>query len=330
LSFSLVERLWARLFSISHYCFSQVVVGWTLTALTANKDSGKRWRRSTGVLVAVAVSELYFGVGWRCGVVEFRRLRMGGMWVLRTPRKLVRHGFIGETYLGYVGEGEADSLLGLTLSGFRWSWENFMNQTENQGKQRKRYWIKILKKSDAWKLLRNKTPTVLHELQKDDAYYSDGRVGFWTRSYYPLLKHLTLDLSLVDMENEESRRVFFTKVVPRMASKAEVPNKAAALAFGYVLKRFEGGYSPLAVRLFMPPLESIGTEDEFNRVALEVERKIVRVVGLQRWRVRNMWLYKNFLRWLKVNLNIRCEVRDMWDMLHGKYVLGEEDPHMRS
>jgi hypothetical protein len=82
----------------------------------------KRWRRSTGVLVAVAVSELYFGVGRRCGVVEFRRLRKGGMWVLRTPRKLVRQGFSGETYLGYVGEDEADSLLGLTPSGFRCRW----------------------------------------------------------------------------------------------------------------------------------------------------------------------------------------------------------------
>lgn len=292
-----------------------------MTALTANNEK-KRWRRSTGVLVAVAVSELYFGVGWRCGVVEFRRLRKGGMWVLRTPRKLVSQGFSGETYLGYVGEDEADRLLGLTLSGFRCRWENFMEQTVDQGKQRKRYWLKILKKSDAWKLLRNKTPPLRAELQKGDAGNPDGWVGVWTRSYYPLLKHLTLDLSLVDMENEESRRVFFTKVVPRLASKADVPVKAATMAFGYALRRFEGGYSPQAVRLFMPSLEEIGTEDEFNRIALEVERKIVRVVGLQRWRVRNMWLYKSFLRWLVENLNKNHAEGDFWDRLHGKHPFG--------
>lgn len=283
-----------------------------MTALTANKDSGKRWRRSTGVLVAVAVSELCFGVGWRCGVVEFRRLRKGGMWLLRTPRKLVKQGLSGETYLGYVGEDEAGSLLCLTPSGFRCKWENFMDRTEDQGKQRKQYWIKILKKSDAWKLLRNKTHPLRTELQKGDAGNPDGRVGVWTRSYYPLLKHLTLDLRLVDMENKESRKVFFTKVVPRLASKAEVPLREASLAFGYALRRFEGGYSPQAVRLFMPPLDEIDTEYEFDRVVLEVELKIVRVVGLQRWRVRNMWLYKNFLRWLKANLNRTYTEGDLW------------------
>lgn len=251
-------------------------------------------------------------------------MRKGGMWVLRTPRKLVRQGFSGETYLGYVGEDEADRLLGLTPPGFRCRWESFMEQTEDQGNQRKRYWIKILKKSDAWKLLRKKTPPLHPELQKGDAGNPDGRVGIWTRSYYPLLKHLTLDLNLVDMENEKSRRVFFTKVVPRLASKADVPVKAATMAFGYALRRFEGGYSPQAVRLFMPPLENIDTEDEFNRTALEVERKIVRVVGLQRWRVRNMWLYKNFLKWLKTNLSERYEDGDLWDKFRGK------DTHLRS
>jgi hypothetical protein len=195
--------------------------------------------------------------------------------------------------------------------------ENFMEQSEDQGNQRKRYWIKILKKSDAWKLLRNKTPQLLQEFQKGDADNPDGQVGIRTRSYYPLLKHLTLDLSLVDMENEESRRVFFTKIVPRLASKAEVPVKEANLAFGYALRRFEGGYSPQAVRLFMPPLEKIDTEYEFNSIVLKVERRIVRVVGLQRWRVRNMLLYKNFLQWLKANLNGRYVVGDLWDKFLG-------------
>jgi hypothetical protein len=128
-------------------------------------------------------------------------------------------------------------------------------------------------------------------------------VGIWTRSYYPLLKHLTIDLRVVDPENENSRRVFFTKIVPRVANYAEIPVKAAVMAFGYALRRFEGGYSSQAVRLFMPPLDEIDTEEEFNRAALEVEQKIVRVVGLQRWRVRSMWLYKNFLGWLKTSLN---------------------------
>ena len=194
-----------------------------------------------------------------------------------------------------------------------------MSQTEAHGEQRKRYWVKILKKSDAWKLLRNKTLLLGQELQKGGSGNPGGLIGFWTRCYYPLLKHLTIDLSLVDMENEESRRVFFTKVVPRMASKAEVPVKAAVLAFGYALKRFEGGYSPAAIRLFMPPLDGIDTEDEFNRTVLEVERKIVRVVGLQRWRVRNMWLYKNFHSWLKTSLSAQFKAGDLWDQLHGKY-----------
>lgn len=193
-----------------------------------------------------------------------------------------------------------------------------MEQTEDQGNQRKRYWIKILKKSEAWKLLRNKTPPLLQELQKGDAGNPDGRVGIWTRSYYPLLKHLTLDLRLVDMGNKESRKVFFTKIVPRVASKADVPVKAAVVAFGYALKRFEGGYSPQAMRLFMPPLEEIDTEDKFNSIALEVERKIVRVVGLQRWRVRNMWLYRSFLRWLKANLSARCKEENLRDHLDGQ------------
>ena len=129
--------------------------------LTARPGAEKRWRRSTGVLVAVALSEFKVGVGWRCGVVEFRRLRKGGMWVLRTPRRLVKQGFRKETYLGYVGEAEADGLLDLGPSSFRWRWENFMSQTEDQGEGLKRYWVKILGKSDAWRLLRNKKlPTV--------------------------------------------------------------------------------------------------------------------------------------------------------------------------
>lgn len=103
----------------------------------------------------------------------------------------------------------------------------------------------------------------------------------------------------MDPENENSRRVFFTKIVPRVANDAGVPVKAAVMAFGYALKRFGDEYSPRSVRLFMPPLDEIDTEEEFNRAALEVERKIVRVVGLQRWSDRNMWLYKNFLWWLK-------------------------------
>jgi len=289
-----------------------------LTALTANNRNKKRWRRSTGVLVAVALSSLGVGVAWRCGVVEFRRLRKGGMWLLRAPRKLVRQGFRKETYLGYVGEAEADSLLDLTVSSFRSSWENFMSQTENQGTQLKRYWIKILKKSEAWKLLRSKTPPPNQPLQKDQTYMPGGRVGVWTRSYYPILTHMTIDLRLVDPDNEASRRVFFTKIVPRMASEAGVPVKAAVVAFGYVLKRFEGGYSPQAVRLFMPQLETIDTEDEFNRTALEVERKIVRVVGLQRWRVKNMWLYRNFLCWLKPRLRERHSEDDTWNRFQAR------------
>ncbi len=298
-----------------------------MTALTAHRDSKKRWRRSTGVLVAVALSGLRDGVGWRCGVVEFRRLRKGGMWLLRTPRKLVRQGFRRETYLGYVGEDEADSLLDLTPSSFKWRWENFMSQTEDQGERLKRYWFRILGKSDAWKLLRNKSPPS-HKKPQDPYYSPDSWVGVWTGSYYPLLKHLTIDLSLVDMANEESRRVFFTKVVPRVANDAGMPVKGAVMAFGYALKRFEGGYSPQAVRLFMPQLNEIDTEDEFNRAALEVERKVVRVVGLQRWRVRNMWLYKNYLEWLKTSLSVQYEAGDLWDQLHGKYSFSEEGTHM--
>jgi hypothetical protein len=291
--------------------------------LTANNAKKKRWRRSTGVLVAVALSSLGVGVAWRCGVVEFRRLRKGGMWLLRTPRKLAKQGFRKETYLGYVGEAEADSLLDMKLSSFRCNWENYMSQTENQGRYLKRYYVKILKKSDAWKLLRNKTPPPNQPPQNGFAYSPDSRVGVWTRSYYPLLKHMTIDLRLVDPDNEVSRRVFFTKIVPRMAGEAGVPVKAAVAAFGYVLKRFEGGYSPQAVRLFMPPLETIDTEDEFDRAALEVERKIVRVVGLQRWRVRNMWLYKNFLRWLKANLNAPHAKEDPWEQIQDRHPFNE-------
>jgi hypothetical protein len=124
--------------------------------------------------------------------------------------------------------------------------------------------------------------------------------------------------------------VFLTKVVPRVASKACVPVKAAVVAFSYALKRFEGGYSPQAVRLFMPPLDKIDTEDEFDRIALEVERKIVRVVGLQRWRVRNMWLYRCFLWWLRETLHSRYRAGDLWDQLHGKYSFIDEDTRMRS
>jgi hypothetical protein len=251
------------------------------------------------------------------------------MWLLRTPRKLVKQGFKKETYLGYVGEEEADSLLSLTASGFRCRWENVMSQSENQGEQRMRYWVKILRKSEAWKLLRNKTPPPHPEPQKEPAYSPDSWVGIWTRSYYPLVKHIRIDLGLVDSENENSRRVFFTKIVPRMANDAYVPVKAAVMAFGYALKRFEGGYSPQVVRLFMPPLEDVETEEEFNRAVLEVERKIVRVVGLQRWRVRNMWLYKKFLWWLKANLSVHYETGDLWDKLHGRYSISEEGTHMR-
>ena len=300
-----------------------------MTALTAQNGNKKRWRRSTGVLVGVALSELKVGVAWRCGVVEFRRLRKGGMWVLRTPRRIAKQGFRKETYLGYVGEAEAENLLSVTLSSLRWNWENFMSQTEDQGERLKRYGVKVFGKSEAWRLLRKKKPPAHHELQKELYYDADSWVGIWTRSYYPLLKHMTIDLGLVDTENEKSRRVFFTKIVPRVARDADVPVKAAVMAFGYALKRFEGGYSPQAVRLFMPPLEEVETEEEFNRAALEVERKIVRVVGLQRWRVRNMWLYKNFLGWLKASLNAQYEAGDLWDRLHGNYSFSEEDPHMR-
>jgi hypothetical protein len=307
--------------------FTEEAVGKKLTALTASIGAKKRWRRSTGVLVAVALSEFKVGVAWRCGVVEFRRLRKGGMWVLRTPRRLVKQGFRKETYLGYVGEAEAEGLRGLASSSFRWRWEAFMSHTEDR-EWLKRYWVKILKKSEAWKLLRNKKPRAHKEPQKELYYAPDSWVEVWTRSYYPLLKHMTIDLSLVDVDNEESRRVFFTKIVPRLADGAKVPVKAAVMAFSYALNRFEGGYNPQAVRLFMPPLDEVETEEEFNRVALEVERKIVRAVGLQRWRVRNMWLYKNFLKWLKTNLNALFEAGDLWDQLHGKYSLNE-DTRMR-
>jgi hypothetical protein len=287
--------------------------------LTANDGDKKRWRRSIGVLVAVAFSDLKVGVAWRCGVVEFRRLRKGGMWLLRTPRRLAAQGFRKETYLGYVGEAKADGLRNLSPYSFRWAWESFMNQTEDQEEELKLYWVKILKKSDAWKLLRNKTPPLHLEPQKELPHHPNSWVGVWTRSYYPLLKHLTIDLRRVDSENGNSRRVFFTKIVPRVANDAEIPVKAAVMAFGYALKRFEGGYSPQAVRLFMPPLDEIDTEEEFNHAAMEVERKIVRVVGLQRWRVRNMWLYKNFHSWLKTSLRAQFKDGDLWDQLHGKY-----------
>jgi hypothetical protein len=139
------------------------VIGKTLTA---RNDDKKRWRRSTGIPVAVALSDVKVGVAWRSGVVEFRRLRKGGMWLLRTPRRLVREGFRKETYLGYVGEAEADSLLDLAPSSFRLRGENFMSQTEDQREGLKRYWVKILKKSAAWKLLRSKTALLCPGSQK--------------------------------------------------------------------------------------------------------------------------------------------------------------------
>jgi hypothetical protein len=123
------------------------VVGKTLTALTARSSTKKRWRRSTGILVAVALSQFRVGVAWRCGVVEFRRLRKGGMWLLRTPRRLVKEGFRKETYLGYVGEAEADSLLDLAPSSFRWRWEAFMSQTEDQREGLKRYWVRFSRRA---------------------------------------------------------------------------------------------------------------------------------------------------------------------------------------
>jgi hypothetical protein len=300
-----------------------------LTALTVNFQLRKRGRRSTGVLVAVALSSLKVGVAWRCGVVEFRRLRKGGMWVLRTPRKIAKQGFNGEVYLGYVGEAKAEVLLELTQQQLRWRWEAFMEHHEEQDENLKLYWIRVLKKSEAWRLLRSKKIRSSAELQKI-SYDADSWVGVWTRSYYPLLKRMTFDLGVVDPNHEESRRVFITRVVPRWASKAGVPVKAAVMAFGYALNRYAGGYSPQAVRLFMPPLDELNTEDEFNRTALEVERRLVRVPGLQRWRVRNMWLYRSFLWWLRESLHLPYTIGDLWDQLHGKYPFIDEDTHMRS
>lgn len=292
-------------------------MGKAVTALTAKVSGKKRWRRSTGVLVAVALSQFSIGVAWRCGVVEFRRLRKGGMWLLRTPRKLVKQGFRREIYLGYVGEAEADSLRSLTTQEFWWRWETFMEQSEQQGRWLKRYWVKILKRSVAWKLLRHKKPLLPSEMRRQ-VYAPDSWVGVWTQSYYPLLTHMSIDLSLVDPENEASRKVFLTRVVPRWANEAGFPVKAAVMAFGYAVKRFGGGYSPQAVRLFMPPLDDIEAEEEFNHVALDVERKIVRVVGLQRWRVRNMWLYRSFLSWLNKSLRMRYDGKDLWGQLNCK------------
>ncbi len=292
-------------------------MGKAVTALTANIGAKKRWRRSTGALVAVVLSQFSVGVGWRCGVVEFRRLRKGGIWLLRTPRKLVKQGFRGEMYLGYVGEAEADGLRGLAAQEFWWSWQAFMEQSEQQGRWLKRYWVRILKRSEAWKLLRSKKPLLLTETHRQ-VYAPDSWVGVWTQSYYPLLRHMSFDLSLVDPENEASRRVFFTRIVPRWANDAGFPVNAAVMAFGYAVRRFGGGYSPQAVRLFMPPLDEIETEEEFNQAASEVEGKIVRVTGLQRWRVRNMWLYKNFLNWLNKSLTMHCQEEDLWNQLNYK------------
>ena len=296
--------------------------------MSADFQPKKRGRRSTGVLVAVALSSLKVGVAWRCGVVEFRRLRKGGMWVLRTPRKLAKQGFRGEVYLGYVGEAEAEGLLDLTPQQLRWRWEAFMEQHEDQGENIKQYWIRILKKSEAYRLLRGKKSLPKTETQKPDVA-PDGWISVWTRSYYPLLKRMTFELGVVDPDHERSRRAFFTKVVPRWANEAGVPVKAAVMAFGYALNRYAAGYSPQAVRLFMPPLDELDTEDEFNRTVLEVERRLVRAPGLQRLRVRNMWLYKIFLLSLKKSLNSRNIAGDLWDQLHGKWSLREENTHMR-
>ncbi len=283
-----------------------------LTALTANFQAKKRGRRSTGVLVAVAFSSFKVGVAWRCGVVEFRRLRKGGMWVLRTPRKLAKQGFKGEVYLGYVGEAEAEGLLELSQQQLRWRWEAFMEQHEAQGGNLKQYWIRILKKSDAWKLLRGRKSLPKTETQKPGIAL-DGWIAVWTCSYYSLLKRMTFDLGVVDPDHEGSRRAFFAKVVPRWANEAGVPVKAAVMAFGYALNRYAAGYNPQAVRLFMPSLDELDTEEEFNRTALEVERRLVRAPGLQRWRVRNMWLYKSFLWWLKEKLRSQYIAGDLWD-----------------
>ena len=296
--------------------------------MSADFQPKMRGRRSTGVLVAVALSSLKVGVAWRCGVVEFRRLRKGGMWVLRTPRKLAKQGFRREVYLGYVGEAEAEGLLDLTPQNLRWRWEAFMEQHEDRGENLKLYWIRILKKSDAWKLLRGKKPVPKEEAQDPYTYLSSS-VAVWTRSYYTLLKRMMFDLGLVDANHEGSRRAFFTKVVPHWANEAGVPVKAAVMAFGYALNKYSAGYSPQAVRLFMPPLDELDTEDEFNRAALEVERHIVKTPGVQRWRVRNMWLYRSFLWWLKESLRTRYEAGDLWDQLHGKYPFIDKDPHMR-
>jgi len=286
--------------------------------LTVNFQRRKRGRRSTGVLVAVALSSLKVGVAWRCGVVDFRRLRKGGMWVLRTPRKLAKQGFKGEVYLGYVGEADAEVLLGLTQQQLRWRWEDFMEQHEDQGESLNLYWIRILKKSDAWRLLRGRKSLPRAETQ-NPGVAPDRWTAIWTCSYYPLLKRMTFDLGVVDPDHEGSRRAFFTRVVPHWANKAGVPIRAAVMAFGYALNRYAAGYNPQAVRLFMPPLDELDTEDEFNRTVLEVERRLVRAPGLQRWRVRNMWLYRSFLQWLKESLNSHFVEGDFWDKFHGKH-----------
>jgi len=94
-----------------------------------------------------------------------------------------------------------------------------------------------------------------------------------------------------------------------------VPAKAAVMAFGFALNRYSAGYNPQAVRLFMPHLDELDTEAEFNRATLETEQRVVRVPGLQRWRVRNMWLYRSFLWWLEESLNSHYGGMDSWHRL---------------
>lgn len=107
-------------------------------------------------------------------------------------------------------------------------------QHEDHGENLKQYWIRILKKSEAWKLIQGRKLLPKAETQKP-SIAPGGWIAVWTRSYYPLLKRMTFELGVVDPDHEGSKRAFFTKVVPRWTNKAGVPVKAAVMAFGYAL-----------------------------------------------------------------------------------------------
>ena len=130
-------------------------VGKILTALTANNNKKKRWRRSTGILVAVALSDLSrLVLGWRCGSsgvsspAERRHVGCCG----RLENSLSKAS-AEETYLGYVGEDRSRQPPGFAVSRQLQVELGEISWTRPRIKvwQLKRYWIKILKKSEVWK-----------------------------------------------------------------------------------------------------------------------------------------------------------------------------------